>query len=134
MIPKEVNDFSFLVYFSPCIVKTYILYSCLVTRDFILNGLDHVDRILGGSTGLARDDNVYEYVSIYNEVLGRHEAYYRVLEPKLLSLPDGSSVQLEKNELVHVEYSVKYDAAEVRELCDGAGLYTPVVSCYLYEI
>lgn len=42
-----------------------------VTRDFILNGIDHANRILGGSAGLSRND--FEYVSRYNQGEGRHE-------------------------------------------------------------
>ena len=41
-----------------------------VTQDFVLNGIDHVDRIFGG-VGLTSKD--FKYVSRYNQRAGRHE-------------------------------------------------------------
>ncbi|KAJ3220251.1 hypothetical protein HDU67_003266 [Dinochytrium kinnereticum] len=100
-----------------------------VTREFIMNGLDHVDRILGG--GKLIDRSKFEYLSIYNEDLGRHEAYFRTLEAHKLSLPSPSSplgvavIELEKSELINIEYSVKYSPREVTRLADRARLHHP---------
>ncbi|KAJ3150315.1 hypothetical protein HK101_001965 [Irineochytrium annulatum] len=103
-----------------------------VTREFIMNGLDHVNRILAGNgssdnTAAPKvfDRDRFEYVSIYNRVLGRHEAYYRSLERQTLDLGAGKVVELEKGELINIEYSVKYSPREVAELVDQAGLHTP---------
>lgn len=46
-----------------------------VTRDFILTGVDHAGRVLHGDLagdGGLRADN-FEYVSRYNDAIGRHE-------------------------------------------------------------
>ncbi|KAJ3250986.1 hypothetical protein HDU77_006197 [Chytriomyces hyalinus] len=94
-----------------------------VTRDFILNGLDHVERILDIQDTFKRD--LFEYVSIYNDDLGRHEAYYRSLVQQTLVLSATETVVLEKGELINVEYSVKYSAQDVQRLVDGAGFYWP---------
>jgi L-histidine Nalpha-methyltransferase / hercynylcysteine S-oxide synthase len=106
-----------------------------------MNGLKHVDQILGGGTGLANLHD-FEYVSIYNEVLGRHEAYYRALSDVTLTIPtkssgDGglksfTSIHLERDELINVEYSVKYSAEEVHMLCIGSGFVSPMVS-FVYD-
>ncbi|KAJ3222740.1 hypothetical protein HDU81_009622, partial [Chytriomyces hyalinus] len=94
-----------------------------VTRDFILNGLDHVERILGVQGQFKRD--LFEYVSIYNDELGRHEAYYRSLVQQTVVLSATETVLLEKGELINVEYSVKYSAQDVQRLVDRAGFYWP---------
>ncbi|KAI8855214.1 histidine-specific methyltransferase [Chytridium lagenaria] len=96
-----------------------------VTREFIMNGLDHVDRILGGK-GIVDRAN-FEYLSIYNDKLGRHEAYYRTLKAHTLVLPDPSggadvTVALEDGELINIEYSVKYSPREISRLADRARL------------
>ncbi|KAJ3109264.1 hypothetical protein HDU97_007758 [Phlyctochytrium planicorne] len=95
-----------------------------VTREFILNGLDHVDRILGGKQIISRKD--FEYLSIYNDELGRHEAYYRTLHPVTLSLPGAAApIELEENELINIEYSVKYSPREITQLVSRARLHHP---------
>ena len=101
-----------------------------------MNGLKHVDHILGGGTGFANLQD-FEYVSIYNEVLGRHEAYYKAKKDLTLCIPIKSggnddlksttTLYLEKDELINVEYSVKYSADEVNMLCMGSGFVSPTV-------
>ncbi len=61
-----------------------------VTKDFILNGLVNINRILVGSLqehGAASDYragpfpvNKFNYIGIYNEIEGRHEAYLEASE------------------------------------------------------
>ncbi|KAI8615585.1 histidine-specific methyltransferase [Chytriomyces sp. MP71] len=92
-----------------------------ITRDFILNGLRHVERLLGYAEGAALPLPGFEYVGLYNEVLGRHEAYLRSLKQHSLEV-EGVLVTLEKGELLCVEYSVKYDKGDVDRLANGAGL------------
>ncbi|KAI9338099.1 hypothetical protein DFJ73DRAFT_628708 [Zopfochytrium polystomum] len=112
-----------------------------ITRDFCLNGLHHVNRILTGcssggkatSTIRVFDPDSFEYVSIYNDVLGRHEAYYRsrvaqtvrIPAAPEIGIPTDVAVLLEEGELINVEYSVKYSAAEVKTLVEKAGFYSP---------
>ena len=85
-----------------------------ITREFCLNGLDHVDRILSDGQSNSKkiiDRSLFEYVSVYNEVLGRHEAYYRSKEAqkivipasKSLSRPEDVVIDLEEGELINVE-------------------------------
>ncbi|KAJ3412755.1 hypothetical protein HDV05_000276 [Chytridiales sp. JEL 0842] len=107
-----------------------------ITREFILNGLDHVNTILlGGAKGtkeerLIKREN-FEYISIYNAVLGRHEAYFRSTCAQTLTLPcpgaknNTAVIELEEGELINIEYSVKYSPDEVDELVDLAGFYQP---------
>lgn len=69
-----------------------------VTKDFILNGLVNINRILVGSfqdlgkQNIATDYRTYpfpvdkfEYVGIYNEIEGRHEAYLEASEDMTIS-------------------------------------------------
>ncbi|KAJ3333222.1 hypothetical protein HDU76_010380 [Blyttiomyces sp. JEL0837] len=95
-----------------------------VTREFIMNGLEHVDRILGGKGKDIVNRDKFEYVSIYNHVLGRHEAYYKSLVRQTISVGD-TIVNLEEGELINVEYSTKYSREEVLDLVDCAGFYHP---------
>ncbi|KAJ3037628.1 hypothetical protein HDV00_001432 [Rhizophlyctis rosea] len=93
------------------------------TREFILNGLDHINAIFGETV---IDRNNFEYVSIYNPEMGRHEAYYKSkLDHTVgskISTPH-FSVTLQKDELINVEYSVKYSTSEVSTLVTKAGFY-----------
>ncbi|CAO1621803.1 unnamed protein product [Parajaminaea phylloscopi] len=91
-----------------------------VTEAFIMNGLKHADRILGGQGVL--DASKFEYRDRYNVVEGRHESYYRSRVEQTLSLPDGTSVSLEAGELIHIERSYKYSEREVLDALDHAGL------------
>lgn len=99
------------------------------TARFLLNGLARAQRLLdttahGHNSNL--DPRAFEYVSRYNEPLGRHEAYYRSLKDQdlTLPLPDGAStiVRCAKGELIYVEQSIKYSSREAHETFDRAGL------------
>ncbi|KAJ3398190.1 hypothetical protein HDU80_009157 [Chytriomyces hyalinus] len=96
-----------------------------VTRAFILNGLRHVERIFGGEMGELFPLSKFEYVSLYNADLGRHEAYYRSLEKQRVEV-DVDSVphvfEFEEGELIFIEYSIKYDAEDIKRLMDQSGL------------
>ncbi|KAI9341189.1 histidine-specific methyltransferase [Obelidium mucronatum] len=97
-----------------------------ITRDFIMNGLKNTEHILGYAENSLFQQELFEYVSIYNDVLGRHEAYYRSLEAQVLEIQvDGvkHEIALEKGELINVEYSTKYSAGEVQTLVNEAGFY-----------
>ncbi|KAJ1566719.1 hypothetical protein HK405_008709 [Cladochytrium tenue] len=118
-----------------------------VTREFCLNGLDHVDRILSGDAEGAQfgaddgrrsrrdilDRERFAYVSVYNRRAGRHEAYYRSLQAQTVVVPANPSlglasetrVELAEGELVHVEFSVKYSLRETATLARIARLYSP---------
>lgn len=91
------------------------------TRDFILQGIRHADKILGGH-GLL-DAAKFEYHDRYNVVEGRHESYYRSLEQQILHLPgEDGPVTIDEGELIHVESSYKYNEREALDIFDYAGL------------
>lgn len=92
-----------------------------VTSQFIMNGLEHADRVLSGGKKLL-DPTKFEYHDRYNSIEGRHESYYRSLAPQELALPDGSTVELEEGELIHIERSYKYSEREALDAFDHAGL------------
>ncbi|KAF9352300.1 hypothetical protein BGX26_009854 [Mortierella sp. AD094] len=91
-----------------------------VTREFIMNGLDHINVILGQDF---IDREKFHYFAQYNVKLGRHEAYYQVKESHELVYRDPSSetenevrIKLEKDELINVEYSYKWSLEESTQL------------------
>ncbi|KAF9901749.1 hypothetical protein BX616_002167 [Lobosporangium transversale] len=92
-----------------------------VTRDFIMNGLDHINVILKQDF---IDRNKFQYFAQYNAELGRHEAYYQVKEAHELvykettesGMERQSRIPLVKDELINVEYSYKWSLAETTEL------------------
>lgn len=92
-----------------------------VTASFIMNGLDHADRVLSGGKKVI-DASKFEYHDRYNAVEGRHESYYRSRVAQQLALPDGSTVDLEEGELIHIERSYKYSERETLDAFDHAGL------------
>ncbi|KAJ3026765.1 UNVERIFIED_CONTAM: hypothetical protein HDU68_005111 [Siphonaria sp. JEL0065] len=97
-----------------------------ITRDFIMNGLKNTEHILGYPENALFKQDFFEYVSLYNDVLGRHEAYYRSLEAQVLEITLGGQkheICLEMGELINVEYSTKYNSAEIQALVNEAGLY-----------
>ncbi|KAI8908613.1 hypothetical protein BC831DRAFT_494186 [Entophlyctis helioformis] len=100
-----------------------------LTRDFIMNGLSHVNHLFAKSSAsnppALFDVSNFEYVSIYNEVDGRHEAYYKVLRSHTVAAAEPAfSVDLVEGELLNVEYSYKYSAEEVAHLVEQARLYS----------
>ncbi|KAF9184876.1 hypothetical protein BGZ50_003413 [Haplosporangium sp. Z 11] len=92
-----------------------------VTREFIMNGLDHINVILGQDF---IDREKFCYFARYNVDVGRHEAYYKVKEthelvyraPTALDNEDEIRIQLKKDELINVEYSYKWSLIETAEL------------------
>lgn len=92
------------------------------TRQFILQGIRHADKILGGQDTLNVDK--FEYHDRYNAYEGRHESYYRSLVHQTLSFPGdtGEPIEIEEGELIHVESSYKYNEREALDIFDFAGL------------
>ncbi|TPX50113.1 hypothetical protein SeLEV6574_g01073 [Synchytrium endobioticum] len=92
-----------------------------VTKNFIMNGLVHVNRLFGGN--FIHPDN-FDYVSRYNRVAGRHEAYYRSkVTQTLISEQPHMNITLEAGELINIEYSVKYSQEEVEALAQVSEFY-----------
>ena len=91
-----------------------------LTREFSLNGLVNANSIFGFE--LFKIEK-FGYVSIYNEIEGRHEAYYEVLEDQLLDFGgEFDSIILKKGQLIQFEYSYKYANNEVMDMVKRAGL------------
>ncbi|GMH43175.1 hypothetical protein BSKO_11097 [Bryopsis sp. KO-2023] len=94
-----------------------------VTSEFGLNGLDHLCRMMGNSD---MDRMSFDYFAGYNDVEGRHEAYYRSNVAQTVSVPRSTGgfekVDLEKDELIRYEFSVKYSMEEIQELASSTGL------------
>lgn len=94
-----------------------------VTREFILNGLDHVNRIMGKENFMNRRD--FAYHSIYQEKQGRHLSHYRALKDIVVSYKTSQkeySISIQKDELIHVEHSYKYSLDEIESILTAADL------------
>lgn len=90
-----------------------------LTRDFSLNGLTHANTIFGKNVFTVPN---FEFVSIYNEIDGRHEAYFESLVQQTVVFNETNQVRLEKGELINFEYSYKYSADEVMGLVKDSKL------------
>ncbi|CAO3574350.1 unnamed protein product [Mortierella alpina] len=95
-----------------------------ITRDFVMNGLSHINVILGQDF---IDREKFRYFAQYNVEAGRHEAYYQVKESHELVYrvsdnhttgrdEDEIRIQLHKDELINVEYSYKWSPVETAAL------------------
>ncbi len=84
-----------------------------ITREFILNGLEHINHIFESKVFDKQD---FEYVSIYNAKEGRHEAYYKTKKPIVIFEGTEQAIDLQENEMIQVEYSYKYATEEIKEL------------------
>ncbi|CAO0801545.1 unnamed protein product [Mucor circinelloides] len=94
-----------------------------VTREFILNGLDHVNRIMGKDNFMNRRD--FDYHSIYQEKQGRHLSHYRALKDIVVSYKTPQkdyAIKIQKDELIHVEHSYKYSLDEIESILTAADL------------
>ncbi|ORY20909.1 hypothetical protein BCR39DRAFT_554493 [Naematelia encephala] len=88
------------------------------TRAFEEHGWEVVRKELG----LENDPGV-EFVGRYNDLLGRHEAYFRSKGRQTLHLPNKNvDVTLEEGELLNIEWSYKYSLLEALELFEQADL------------
>ncbi|KAI8987006.1 hypothetical protein BDB01DRAFT_842446 [Pilobolus umbonatus] len=89
---------------------------CLV-KEFILNGLDNVNSILGKPNMLNR--KFFAYNSRYQTQNGYHVAHYCALrEMKINQTIDHKkySIHIKKNELIHIIHSYKYSTEEIDHL------------------
>ncbi|ORX58724.1 hypothetical protein DM01DRAFT_1318138 [Hesseltinella vesiculosa] len=93
-----------------------------VTREFIMNGLDHVNVILGQPL-LDRQD--FEYFSRYQPQHGRHIAHYRAKRDLAMCYTDNDRqvpIRINRGELIHVEHSYKYNMLEIMSILNAAEL------------
>jgi EasF-like predicted methyltransferase len=87
-----------------------------VTHDFVLNGLEHANRLLGSEHFDPKTWKVFgEYR--YDSEGGRHVAF---VSPRQDVVVDG--ITIKKDEKIQIEESNKYSPAETNRLLKGAGL------------
>lgn len=94
-----------------------------VTGEFIMNGLDHVNRIMGQENFVNRAEFTYD--SVYQEKQGRHLSHYRALVDTTIHYKTPQkeyNIQIEKDELIHVEHSYKYSLGEIQSILSAADL------------
>jgi len=89
-----------------------------VTAQFNLNVLSRINDELDADFNL---DNFLHY-SIYNKEDQRIEMYLKSLVRQSIIISKSNLLlNLEKNELIHTEYSHKYSLDQIRELLEGVG-------------
>ena len=93
-----------------------------ISREFSMNGLKNINNLFDAKVF---DLEKFDYISIYNEVEGRHEAYFSSLIDQTISHSSPQfSVNLRKGEMISFEYSYKYSVEEVNSLLHTSGLST----------
>ena len=85
-----------------------------ITHEFIRNGLDHANKLLGKEV-FVQDD--WEVIGEYNEAAGRHQAFYCAL--KNLEI---EGIRVVAGEQIRVEESYKYSLHQSNQLWQAAGL------------
>ncbi|KAG2182936.1 hypothetical protein INT44_005917 [Umbelopsis vinacea] len=94
-----------------------------ITREFIMNGLDHINEMLEQPF---IDRNNFEYISDYRQDEGRHVAHYKAIRDCVLKYrpTNGAVTQITvvKDEMIYVETSYKYSPSEMDTLMGSAGL------------
>jgi EasF-like predicted methyltransferase len=85
-----------------------------LTHSFYRNGLDHANRLLGHKAFKQED---WEIVGRYNEVEGRHEAFYRALIDVSVS-----ETKFKKGDMLKLEDAYKYSSKQSDELWHAACL------------
>jgi len=89
-----------------------------ITAQFNLNVLSRINDELDADFNL---DNFLHY-SIYNKVDQRIEMYLKSLVRQSVIISKSNLLlNLEKNELIHTEYSYKYSLDQIRELLESIG-------------
>ncbi|KAI8883365.1 hypothetical protein K501DRAFT_249721 [Backusella circina FSU 941] len=99
-----------------------------VTREFIMNGLDHLNQIMGEKV-IHRADFIYH--TKYQEKAGRHVAHYKALQDMTIHyrLPEKLyQIEIKKDEMIHIEHSYKYSMNEIQGILSLAGL--DMVECW----
>jgi L-histidine N-alpha-methyltransferase len=89
-----------------------------VTRAFIVNELERINRELGANFDLW----AFGLRSVYNEAAGRVEVYLESLRKQSVRI-DGLdlTIQFAQGERIHMENAYKYDVESLRELGSRAG-------------
>ena len=84
------------------------------THDFVRNGLDHANDLLGKH---AFDQSIWNVVGEYDRAYGRHQVFlYPNADVRI------ENVIIRAGEKIHIEESNKYSASQTRDLWQAAGL------------
>lgn len=92
-------------------------YEGLCNRKFVLNGLLHVNQLLGTN---AFDLNDWEFIGRWNSQLWMHESFY-VAQKDLTLTVCGERYDVKKGETMRSIRSGKWPKAKVNEICREAG-------------
>ena len=84
------------------------------THEFYRNGLDHANKLFGYKAFKQED---WDTVGRYDEVAGRHEAFYRALKNVWVG-----DTAFKKGDKLKLEVAYKYSASQSDELWRKAGL------------
>ena len=85
-----------------------------LTHTFYRNGLDHANKVLGYEAFKQQD---WDVIGQYNEVEGRHEAFYQALEDVSVA-----GTTFRKGQKLNLEMAYKYSAQQSDSLWRAAGL------------
>ncbi|KIW01917.1 dimethylhistidine N-methyltransferase [Verruconis gallopava] len=85
-----------------------------VTHEFVLNGLQHANQLLGHD---AFDVEKWRVIGEYDEVNGKHHAFVSPVQDMNI---DG--ILIKAGERIRIEESFKYDLIDRSRLWEGAGL------------
>ena len=85
-----------------------------VTHDFILNGLNHANELMGKTVFNLED---WDVIGEYDTQAGRHHAF---VSPRKDVIIEG--VHISRGERVRIEESYKYSRDEIVQLWEGAKL------------
>ena len=89
-----------------------------VTAEFNINVLSRINDELGANFNLEN----FEHHSVYHEKEQRIEMYLKSSQKQSVIIPKSDLLwNLEKNELIHTEYSHKYWLSQIHDLLDDAG-------------
>ncbi len=90
-----------------------------ITHEFVRNGLDQANRLLGKDVFKQND---WDIIGEYDEAAGRHQAFYCALKDL-----DIENVHITAGERVRVEESYKYSSLQSSQLWQAAGLVPKAV-------
>lgn len=89
-----------------------------VTAEFNFNVLSRINAELGANFNLKN----FEHYSVYHEKEQRIEMYLKSCTNQSVIIPKSDLLlNLEKNELIHTEYSHKYRLSQIHNLLDDVG-------------
>lgn len=90
-----------------------------ITRDFNLNLLSRINKELGGKFNIGN----FEHKPRYNEEKGQAESYIQSTEDQYVYIEaTGKTYHFDKDELIHMEISRKYDDKTINDIIGGTGL------------